>query len=94
MGRDLLLTPLLFGLGGRGPAEALAWRQMPLAERLEGAGGRETFSSASEHEGKARLFAHQDSSAQKVLAEASLLVRRPPGNEALEAGSLVAVLDF
>lgn len=90
----LLLVPLLHGLCGGDPRRALAWRRLPLAEQLEGAGGRETFSRAIEEDGLVRLFAHQDSSAQKVLAEASLLVRRPFGDEALEVGALVDVLDF
>lgn len=88
----LLLVPLLHGLTGR-PA-ALDWRAMPLAAALDGAGGRETFSRGFERDGRVHLVPHQDSSAQKALAEAGLLVRRRPGHDRLEAGSLVSVLDF
>lgn len=88
----LLMVPLLHGLTGR--AAALDWRELPLPEALEGAGGRETFSRGFERDGKVHLVAHQDSSAQRALAEAGLLVRRKPGRDRLEAGSLVSVLDF
>lgn len=88
----LLLVPLLHGLVGR--AAALDWREMPLASPLDGPGNRETFSRGFEEKGKIHLLAHQDSSAQRALAEASLLVRRMPGRVSLEAGSLVSVLDF
>lgn len=90
----LLMVPLLHGLGGRDPRRALAWRKMPLLEALEGAGSRETFSRAREEKGCVKLFSHQDSSAQKVLAEASLLVRRPAGEQSLAAGADVDALDL
>ena len=90
----LFLVPLLYGLTGRNPADALRWQTLPLAEQLKPTGPRETFSRAYANGSGVQLFGHQDSSAQKVLADATLLVRRPPGEEAVPAGSPVAVLDF
>ena len=90
----LLLVPLLLGMGGRAPMTALRWRSLPLAAELAATGGRETFSRGHERDGAAWLFDHQDSSAQKVLADATLLIRRPPGDIPVPVGSLVSVLDF
>lgn len=90
----LFLVPLLYGLCGRNGAEGLAWRRQPLAQALEPTGNRETFSRGFSDGNGVRLFDHQDSSAQKVLAQATLLVRRPAGNEPVAAGSMVDVLDF
>jgi len=39
-------------------------------------------------------LADQDSSAQRALAEADLLIRRKPGARALPVGDLVEVLDL
>ena len=90
----LLLTPLLAGLCGRDPAEALRWRRAPLAEPLGPCGGRETFVRAAREDGKARPLPNQDSSAQKTLAAADLLIRRPADAPAAGAGDLVEVLEF
>lgn len=90
----LFLVPLLQGLGGRAPCQALAWRRLPLAAPLAPTGSRETFSRAFADGGKVQLFDHQDSSSQKVLAAATLLVRRRSGENPVPAGSLVEVLDF
>ncbi len=90
----LFLAPLLCRMTGRNPAEALPWRSLPLAEDLGATGDRETFSRGYIVGGAVRLFGHQDSSAQKVLASASLLIRRPAGNQLTASGSLVDVLDF
>ena len=90
----LFLAPLLCRLTGRDPAEALSWRSLPLADPLEPTGDRETFSRGYAVGGAVRLFGHQDSSAQKVLAAASLLVRRPAGDQPLPSGTPIQVLDF
>jgi molybdopterin biosynthesis enzyme len=42
----------------------------------------------------AEILSFQDSSAQKALAEADLLVRQRANTSALAAGSEVEVLDF
>ena len=90
----LLLAPLLAGLCGRDPAEALHWRRLPLAGPLGPCGDRETFVRAR-WEGEAALpLTNQDSSAQKTLADAELLIRRPVAAPAATAGEIVDVLDF
>jgi molybdopterin molybdotransferase len=90
----LLLAPLLAGISGRDPAEALAWRRAALAEPLEGCGGRETFVRAVRLDGAVRGLANQDSSAQRTLAAADCLIRRRPGAPPAAAGEEVDVLDF
>lgn len=91
----LFLAPLLCRLTGRAAADALHWRTLTLAEELGSAGDRETFSRGIEEMGgRARLLEHQDSSAQKMLAAARLLVRRPAGTTPLCVDSAVAVLDL
>jgi molybdopterin molybdotransferase len=90
----LLLAPLLAGLSGRLPADALGWRTMPLASPLQPGGERETFHRAQDVAGAARILAFQDSHAQKALAEADLLVRQRAHAPAAGTGELVDVLDF
>ena len=90
----LLLAPLIAGLTGRDPAEALPWRSLPLCEALNAAGDRETFSRACWNGEKLHLLFNQDSGAQKTLAAANLLVRRPAGSSGFAAGDHVDVLDF
>ena len=89
----LFLAPLLAGLSGRRPAEALRWRQAPLADSLPLPGDRETFSRAHWQNGRVALLQNQDSGAQKQLLAAELLVRRPIGT-AYAAGEPVEVLEF
>jgi molybdopterin molybdotransferase len=90
----LLLAPLLAGLAGRDPREALRWRRAPLGAPLEACGSRETFVRAAWEGGAARPLSNQDSSAQKMLAAADLLIRRGSGAPAAAAGETVVVLDF
>ncbi|NNM76553.1 molybdopterin molybdotransferase MoeA [Sphingomonas sp. ID1715] len=90
----LLLAPLIAGMTGRDPAEALRWRPLPLPHALGPAGDRETFSRAALEAGALRLLPNQDSGAQKTLVTADLLVRRPAGDSGLTAGAPVQVLDF
>jgi len=90
----LFLAPLLYGLGGRDPGAALGWRLLPLLEDLEPTGERETFARGVPHTGSVRILGNQDSSAQKDLALAELLVRRHPGRKGVAAGTLISVLDF
>jgi len=88
----LLLAPLVAGLSGRD--FGLHWRRAPLAEGIGPCSDRETFVRASWDKDSVRAFSNQDSSAQKTLAEADLLVRRPAGSPAALAGELVDVIDF
>lgn len=90
----LLLAPLLVGLAGRPIDEALRWRSATLATPLDEGGARETFHRAVAHGETAAIIAFQDSSAQKALAQADLLVRQRPDAPALAAGERVEVLDF
>jgi molybdopterin molybdotransferase len=90
----LLLAPLLAGVGGQPIDTALRWRRMPLASAMPPCGARETFHRARTVNGAAEILSFQDSSAQKALAEADLLVRQRPGSPALEAGSEVEALEF
>jgi molybdopterin molybdotransferase len=90
----LLLAPLLAGLTGRPIDDALAWRTVPLASALAPCGGRETFHRARSVKDAAEILAFQDSSAQKTLAAADLLVRQRGGSPGVEAGMPVELLDF
>ena len=90
----LLLVPLLAGMTGQPVQRALAWRTAPLAEPLGACGPRETFHRARWRDGTAELLSFQDSSAQKALAEADLLVRQHANTPGVTAGDLVEVLIF
>ena len=90
----LLLVPLLAGLSGQSIAGSVAWRKMALASPLKECGPRETFHRARLVDGGAEILSFQDSSAQKALAEAGLLVRQRANAPALAAGEAVEVLDF
>jgi molybdopterin molybdotransferase len=90
----LFLAPILAGLGGRDPAEAWRWTELPMAEPLSMCGERESFLRARRTAHGVRLAGSQDSSGQKALASADLLVRRRVGQGSLAAGELVEVLVF
>jgi len=90
----LLLAPLLAGLSGRDPADALCWRQAILAEAVGPCSDRETFIRACADGKAARPLSNQDSSAQRTLAAADLLIRRRAHAPAAAAGETVDVLDF
>jgi molybdopterin molybdotransferase len=88
----LFLAPLLAGLGGGAPERALAWRPTPVARPVPACGDRDTFHRAQTTPQGALSFADQDSSGQKTLAAADLLIRRRPGARALLPGDLAEVL--
>jgi molybdopterin molybdotransferase len=90
----LFLAPLLAGLTGRSIEDALRWRKAALASHLDACGSRETFHRARSTDGKAEILSFQDSSAQKALAEADLLVRQLANSSSLDRGAEVDVLDF
>lgn len=90
----LLLAPLLAGLSGRQLSEALGWRRAPLAVKVKECGARETFHRARWKNEAVEIFSNQDSSTQKVLAHADVLVRQRANAPAMKAGELVEVLDF
>jgi molybdopterin molybdotransferase len=90
----LLLAPLLAGLCGRKPDEALNWRSVSLASDLSECGPRETFHRGRSVSEGVEILSNQDSSGQKTLVEAGLLVRQPAGAPTQAKGEPVQVLDF
>ena len=90
----VLLAPLLARLTGRNVERALQWRKAELAGPLDACGSRETFVRARSEGGKAQPLANQDSSAQRTLADADLLIRRRPSTPAASTGDLVEILEF
>jgi molybdopterin molybdotransferase len=88
----LLLAPLISGLAGRGTA--LNWRYLRLGAPLPACGERETFHRARLQGSEAVPLTNQDSSAQKALSEANLLVRSRPHDPARSVPHEVQVLDF
>jgi molybdopterin molybdotransferase len=90
----LLLAPLLAGLSGRDAQEALYWRSARLTAPLKACGPRETFHRARWRGNEVELFEFQDSSAQKVLADADLLVHQTANSPEIRTGGKVNILDF
>jgi molybdopterin molybdotransferase len=90
----LLLAPLIAGLSGRDPHSALRWRETNLLASLPECGDRETFVRAKEFPGGVEPASSQDSSAQKTLASADILLRRRSGAMPAKAGDTIAALDF
>jgi molybdopterin molybdotransferase len=90
----LLLAPLLARLSGRKIESALSWRSVPLAAALEAGGARETFHRARWNGDTVEILSNQDSSAQKSLAQADLLVRQRAHTPRLEQRASVETLDF
>jgi molybdopterin molybdotransferase len=90
----LFLAPLLAGMSGRPPQDALRWWRLPLAEPVGPTGDRETFSRARLDGERLSLLPNQDSGAQKMLVAADLLVRRPAGVLGYGEGELLNALEF
>ena len=88
----LLLAPLIALMVGRPPGSALQWTTGAIAAPLPACGKRETFHRARFEGGAAQLLPFQESSAQKALAEADVLVRQRADTPALGAGSSVELL--
>jgi molybdopterin molybdotransferase len=90
----LFLTPLLAGVAGASARNALRWRVVRLKSSLRPCGARETFHRARWAGDQVEIIAFQDSSAQKALADADLLVRQRADAPAVNTGELVDILDF
>lgn len=90
----LFLAPLLAGMTGRRPDAALAWRTAPLLAPLGACGDRECFHRGRSGPDGVRPIGNQDSSVQKDLAGADLLIRRRAGARSLHTNDLVEVLSF
>lgn len=90
----LLLTPLLALMQDRPLKAALDWQTATLASPLAACGARETFHRARKNGAEVEILPFQDSSAQKALAEADVLVRQRANSPPLGAGEIVEFLDF
>lgn len=90
----LLLAPLLMILQGREMAAVLGWEAASLGTPLPPCGPRETFHRAVMRKGAAEVLSFDHSSAQRALAEATIIVRQAAHSPALEHGSIVPVLNF
>ncbi|HET8750195.1 MAG TPA: molybdopterin molybdotransferase MoeA [Sphingomicrobium sp.] len=90
----LFLAPLLARLSGGAVEAALQWRRVLLAAPIGGCGPRETFHRVRWTGQSVEVLSNQDSSAQKALAQAALLVRQKPNTPPLEPGDTVEVIDF
>jgi len=88
----LLLAPLIAGMGGRLVDCPLLWGSARLATPLPPCGARETFHRARMRGGEAEVLSFQESSAQKALAEADVLIRQPANTPGIAAGAPVEVL--
>ncbi|MDT9598785.1 molybdopterin molybdotransferase MoeA [Sphingosinicella rhizophila] len=90
----LFLAPLVRGLAGGDPAHASRWRHAPLVQDMPPCGDRETFVRGRWRGDGVEAVPNQDSSAQRALAEAEILIRRRPGAPAVAAGQLVEIIDL
>lgn len=88
----LFLAPILALLTGRPATAAWAWREAPAAGAFPPAGERELFVRAHATDLGATACGSQDSSAQAVMAEWNLLVRRAAGAPAAACGDRLRVL--
>jgi molybdopterin molybdotransferase len=85
---------LVAGLTGLRPEAALRWRKARLHSPLGPCGDRETFVRGTAVDDGVVPVSNQDSSAQKMLANADILIRRRAGALAAVSGETVSVLDF
>ena len=90
----LFLAPLISGMAGGRPEDALVWRPLRLTADLPSTGDRDTFYRGRRMAGGVEPFADQDSGSQKTLAMADLLIRRHAHAPALAAGEEVETLEF
>jgi molybdopterin molybdotransferase len=88
----LFLAPLLAALSGRSQSEAWAWRDAPAGQPFAPTGDREVFVRACMKATGAHPCESQDSSAQAVMGEWTLLARRTADSPGLPAGAAVRVL--
>ena len=88
----LLLAPLVAGMLGQKTPPPLVWINLPLGAPIPATGDRETFLRATLIDGRLMPVTNQDSGAQRVLGEASWLIRCPAGQGALAEGTLVPAL--
>jgi molybdopterin molybdotransferase len=90
----LLLAPLLALIQGRTVEAGLAWKTAKLSAPLRPCGDRETFHRGRLNDEAVEILSFQDSSAQRALASADLLVRQRANTPSVPTGAAVEVLDF
>lgn len=90
----LLLAPMIALMVGRPRGSALEWTTGEIATPLPACGNRETFHRGKFEGGTIGLLPFQESSAQKALAEADLLVRQKANSPAVAAGERIEILRF
>lgn len=88
----LFLAPLLAGLSGGRPEDALDWRMMRANMPVEGSDDRDVFMRATIQARSAVSLSDQDSASQRALAEATHLIRRRRGEPSADAQALVETL--
>lgn len=90
----LFLAPLLVAMqGGRG-LDCIRDTPQILAGKLAAAGSRESFVRAQGTGEGLMPVDNQDSGAQAPLASSDWLIRRPPGDQARNAGDIVRAISF
>ena len=90
----LFLAPLLTGMEGGDPAEALHWQERTLTGAIGPNGGRETFHRARLSGAEAESLGTHDSGAQAALASADLLIRQAADHGGYTDGDRVRTLTF
>lgn len=90
----LFLAPLLTGLEGGDPAEALHWQERTLSGAIGRNGGRETFHRARLSGADVEPLGTHDSGAQAALAGSDLLIRQAADHVGYSDGETVRTLDF
>jgi len=90
----LFLAPLLRGLAGGDAQQAVRWRTATLATDLPACGERETFVRAHRLGRQVRQIPDQNSSGQRALLEADILIRQRARTPAQRSGGEVDILDF
>ncbi len=88
----IFILPMLRLMLGLEPRVASRW--LPLAAGVAANGDRRHYMRATIEDGAVRVCARQDSSLLSVLAQADVLVVRPPGDGARGAGDRVEVVDL
>jgi molybdopterin molybdotransferase len=88
----LFLAPVLARMGGADAAAALRWMLARAAAAIEPCGPRETFLRGRWSREGVVSMASQDSSGQKALGDADLLIRRRPHAPPVAPGDLIEVV--
>jgi molybdopterin molybdotransferase len=90
----LFLRPLLAAMQGVNASAAGQWQQFPLAAPLPATGDRETFTRALLKQTGLEPLSNQESGSQLTLLNADWLIRCPPGQSGLPAGTIVPAMAF